>query len=1097
MSISLIFPSEVVLFQVFICTFAMSLMIKLMLFFFLILVGLFTTSSVMANEVDHNAALKKAQTFMPGRQFTESTPVSSACSRGVDGGQSFYVFNAEDNRGFVIVSGDDRTRDILGYAEYGNLDTDHLPANVQWWLDSYASQISALSRLEPASPQIIGPAIEPLIQSKWSQESPYNNRCPNANYVDYYEDGYKNDDPCITGCVPTAVAQVMYYWKWPKTCPALDGYEVSTGKTLKGLPSTTFKWEDMTDTYSNTFSSEAADAVAELMRYCGQAFHVDYGVGATFGYADPSVLIKTFGYSNHIYELNRDDYTISQWETMVYNELSEKRPVLYSGASDWMSHRFIIDGYDGHGLFHINWGWGGLPDSYFVLSLADFGSAQGVEDSSSALHWSQSALFNMQPGKDGEAMRPLLRSEGSHMYPPEMTNTYTRTGATADFSDVWLCFNLFAYYPLEPESEVGVEVGWALYQADELKLLIGSTSTTIPAEKEPIIPNEMTVSFGAGLPAGSYQLCQVFRLQGETDWERCENYGVCSVYVEVTPTTFSMRAPDKYNMSFKVNSLSLSNYPEAGSQCSLSANITNSGETQQLISILWIQKQGETDWKQCAKTTCYTELGKSSDICLAFLQEEAGTYNLKITTPNSDEALATATVKMAGYKDVVVDGLTYRCTPEYKRAKVIQNYTADMYVESVNILPTVNSNGVDYKVVAIDDRAFYGWYMTSVSIPEGIETIGVDAFRYCSKLDKIVIPSTVTSIGAYAFYGTYELSLLVSHIQNPFEIGKETFMYQLGANYINVLGLFPTQATLYVPIGSKSKYEALSGWRQFKVIEEGDLMESVVDGIRYAYATGGQKATVVKDDSYCEQTEITIPASVVIGGKTLQVTAIGNSAFAECSNLLRISLPRGLEKIGDHAFVRAGFTDITLPGSLKTIGKEAFWNSQLKTLIIPEGVTSIGERAFGALYELDYLELPKSLTEIGSELIAWDYKLTSVVTHITSPSSISDYTFSQKVDYEGDRWVITPTEATLYVPKGELAAYKHWKGWSYFKDIKEIGDAGDSNNDGEVNKADIDELVNAVIGMPSGQFLRVNADVNGDGVVDIADIVQLISIIAK
>ena len=93
--------------------------------------------------------------------------------------------------------------------------------------------------------------------------------------------------------------------------------------------------------------------------------------------------------------------------------------------------------------------------------------------------------------------------------------------------------------------------------------------------------------------------------------------------------------------------------------------------------------------------------------------------------------------------------------------------------------------------------------------------------------------------------------------------------------------------------------------------------------------------------------------------------------------------------------------------------------------------------------------------------------------------------------------MITPTEATLYVPKGELAAYKHWKGWSYFKDIKEMGDVGDSNNDGEVNKADVGELVNAVIGKPSGQFLRVNADVNGDGVVDIADIVQLISIIAK
>lgn len=1086
------------LFSGFICTFAMSLMIMLMLFFFLILVGLFTTSSVMANEVDHNAALKKAQTFMPGRQFTESTPVSSACSRGVDSGQSFYVFNAEDNRGFVIVSGDDRTRDILGYAEYGNLDTDHLPANVQWWLDSYASQISALSRLEPASPQTIGPAIEPLIQSKWNQDAPYYNMCPDGNYVDYYENGYDDFERCLTGCVPTSVAQVMYYWKWPETCPALDGYVNYVGKSLKALPSTTFNWADMTDTYSTVSSSEAADAVAELMRYCGQALHVTYGTGATSGYADPSILINTFGYSKQIRELKRDEYTISQWEAMVYKELSERRPLLYDGASEVIgAHMFIVDGYDGRGLFHINWGWSGLPDSYFVLSLCDPGSVQGADNSSGAYHYSQKALFNMQPGKDGEVMRPLLRSVGSHMYPPEMNNSYTRTNATSDFSDVYLCFDLYAYYPIKPESEMAVEVGWALYQADELKLLIGSAPTTIPAEKESKIHNEMTRSFGAGLPVGSYQLCQVFRLQGETDWERYEDYAVSSVNVDVTPTQLTMRVPDKYNMSFQVNSLRLSDYPEAGSQCSVSANITNNGDTQQLTSVLWIQKQGETDWTQCAKTTCYTELGKSADISLPFLQEEAGTYNLKLTTLNSDEALATATVKMAAYVDVVVDGLTYRCTPDYKLAKVIRDFSADIYVNSVNIQTTVKANGVDCKVVAIGNNAFYGWYLTSVTIPEGIETIGVNAFRYCSKLDKIVLPSTVTSIGAYAFYGTYNLSLLVSHIQNPFEIGNEMFMFQESEYTNNIMGFFPTNATLYVPIGSKSKYEALSGWRQFNVIEEGDLMESVVDGIRYAYATGGLTATVVQDDSYQQLTEITIPSSVVIDGKTLQVTAIGNSAFRECSNLKKISLPKGLEKIGDDAFLRAGFTEITLPGSLKTIGKEAFWNCIIKTLTVPEGVTTIGESAFAYMYNLVYLELPKSLTKIDRRLILGDNKLTSVATRSTDPSSISDLTFINSLDRDENGWVLTPSQATLYVPKGKLAAYQRLKGWNYFAVIKEMGEAGDSNNDGTVNKSDVVEIVNAVIGNPSSKFLRANADVNGDGRVDVVDIVQLISIIAK
>ena len=1062
----------------------------------LIFLGLLTTTSAIANGISHNAALKKAQEFMPGRQFTESKTIPSARARGFGGSDAFYVFNAENNNGFVIVSGDNRTREILGYAEYGNLDTNHLPDNLKWWLESYANQISALSTaLEPVTPNTIGPAIEPLIQSKWNQDWPYNQMCPDGNYVDYNEDGYDVYNRCVSGCVATALAQVMYYWKWPKTCPSLDSYEVSEGKMLKALPETTFKWADMTDSYSYESSSESADAVAELMRYCGQALHIRYGVGATSGYADPSVLINTFGYSKRICVIKRDDYTTSQWETVVYNELSEKRPILLSAASSRISHQFIVDGYDGHGLFHINWGWGGLPDSYFVLSLADPGSEQGIGGSSGAYHFDQKALFNMQPGKEGETMRPLLRSLGSHMYLPEMNNTYERTDASADFSNVFLSFSFYTTYPIEPESEMQAEVGWALYQGDELKLLIGSQPTTIPKIKEEVLSNEMTVSFGAGLPTGNYLLCQVFRMSGESDWERIEGYSINSVLVEVTATTFSMRVPDKDNMSYSVNSLNISDYPEAGARCTVSANITNTGETQRLIPVLWIQKQGETTWTQCAQTTCYTNLGTSADISLTFLQEEAGTFNLKLTTVNSDEALATATVKIVAYEEVVVDGIRYRCTPEYKRAKVIQDLEADTSVEILNIQQTVTSNGVDCKVVTIDNSAFYGWGVTSVIIPEGIETIGADAFRFCSELVKIVLPSTVTNIGTYAFYGTKNLSSIISHIQEPPEIGKETFMYQYGDYITNSSNVFPSSATLYVPIGFKSKYEALSGWNMFDVIEEGDLKESVVDDIRYAYATGGKTATVIQDDNYLELEEITIPATIVIDGKTLQVTAIGNSAFQFCGDLLNISLPEGLEMIGDNAFWGAGLSNITMPRSLKTIGKGSFGNCNIKTLNIPEGVTSIGENAFAYMFNLVQLELPKSLRKIGVRLIIECNNLTSVVSHITPPYAISNLTFVETEHFETNSWMHTPSRATLYVPKGQLTAYQSLKGWNWFAEIKEMSVIGDANDDGTVNTDDIVELVNAILGKPSDHFSVINADANGDGFINAADIVKIVSLI--
>lgn len=1013
---------------------------ELMKLFILILAGLLTTSSVKADGIDRNAALKKAQMFLPDRQFVESKRIARA--KGMHAGETdaFYVFNAENDRGFVIVSGDDRTRDILGYAETGNLDIDCLPDNLKWWLESYAAQISCLSKASKpvSSPAAIGPAIKPLIQTKWGQDWPFNKMCPDGNYVDYDESGINNYNHCVTGCVATAVSQVMYYWKWPKSCPSIDAYEVEEGKMLKALPETTFKWDDMTDSYSFESACEAEDAVAELMRYCGQALHLHYAPGVTGGSADLSVLVKTFGYSKKVRALKRDDYTTSQWEQIVYEELAERRPIVYNGASNLAAHQFVIDGYDGQGLFHINWGWRGLPDSYFVLALADPGSDQGIGGSVGAYHSDQTALFNLQPAEEGEVMLPLMRSIGRHMFPPQMNNTYTREDATADFSDVSLSASVYTIYPMEPESEMTAELGWALYQNDELRLLVGSALTTVPAEKESIVSNEMTVSFGAGIPEGNYVLCQVFRMPGETEWKRCEGYGINCVWVEVTPTTLSMKVPDKYHSSFAVNSMSISDYPEAGSPISVFASITNNGETQQLTATLWMQKQGDDTWTKCSNATCYIDLGATTDISLVFQQEEAGMYDLKLTVGNSEEAIETMTVMIAGYEDVVIEGIKYRCTPEYGRAQVIRDFGADTSVESPTIQQTVTSNGVDCKVVAIGNSAFYGWGMTSLIIPEGIETIGADAFRYCDRLTKIVLPSTLTSIGTYAFYGSPNLLSVISHIQEPPAIGKEMFMYQLSDYIYNSLSYFPTAATLYVPIGCKSAYEAQPDWSQFDVIEEGELVESVVDGIRYAYATGGTTATVVRDDSYQELTEVTIPATVVINGKTLQVTAIGNSAFESCGNLLKITLPEGLERIGNNAFTMAGLSNIALPSSLKTIGKGAFWNCQIQTMVVPEGVTTIGESAFVNMYNLVKLELPKSLKKIGLRLIMGCGNLTTVISHITNPYAISNLTFVDTEKYEADSWVHTPSPATLYVPKGELTAYQALAGWTCFAEIKEM-----------------------------------------------------------
>ena len=181
---------------------------------------LFVTSAVlslsmMAGVVDRNMAREKAMKFMPGKRFVESKPFASARAQEPEKPDAFYIFNTEGNQGYVIISGDDRTQEVLGYAEHGNLDEATMPENMKWWLENLAAQIKALdTSLKPAAKNAARAsrsAISPMLKAQWGQDEPFNYMCPDGNHVDFDEEGYDAKNRSITGCVATAMAQVMYY----------------------------------------------------------------------------------------------------------------------------------------------------------------------------------------------------------------------------------------------------------------------------------------------------------------------------------------------------------------------------------------------------------------------------------------------------------------------------------------------------------------------------------------------------------------------------------------------------------------------------------------------------------------------------------------------------------------------------------------------------------------------------------------------------------------------------------------------------------------------------------------------------------------------
>ena len=171
----------------------------------ILLLLIVVSTAVQANPVSRSEALLKARQFMPTKQFAESR--SWRHVKGVAAASPFYVFNDEGGRGFVIVSGDDRTQPILGYADSGSLDADSLPDNLRSWLDGYAEQMALLdngwtARSAMAAAEV-KPAIAPLITTTWNQNLPYNLMTPT------YIDGKGNESHYVTGCVATALAQVI------------------------------------------------------------------------------------------------------------------------------------------------------------------------------------------------------------------------------------------------------------------------------------------------------------------------------------------------------------------------------------------------------------------------------------------------------------------------------------------------------------------------------------------------------------------------------------------------------------------------------------------------------------------------------------------------------------------------------------------------------------------------------------------------------------------------------------------------------------------------------------------------------------------------
>ena len=355
---------------------------------------------MFAERVTPEAARIAATTFMNnnGTKAVELTDISKEA-----GFPNLYIFTAE--KGFVVMAADDCVQPVLGYSLTGTFVTENMPDNVKGWLQGYSdeiqysidNQLKASSETaqqwkdlcsgNPNMPKATT-VVTPLLQTQWNQGNPYNLLCPSNS---------------VTGCVATAMAQVMKYWNYPAHGIGWHSYIPGThpeyGELYAEYNSTNYDWNNMTNTYGSSSTDAQKQAVATLMYHCGVSVDMDYSPsssGAVTSYVADALKLY-FNYSSEAQHLSRSAYSESDWINMLKADLNQNRPIQYHGNGSGGGHSFVCDGYDSDNYFHFNWGWGGYCDAYYSINNLNPGPGGIGSGSNGIYNNNQGAIFGVHP----------------------------------------------------------------------------------------------------------------------------------------------------------------------------------------------------------------------------------------------------------------------------------------------------------------------------------------------------------------------------------------------------------------------------------------------------------------------------------------------------------------------------------------------------------------------------------------------------------------------------------------------------------------------------------------------------------------------------
>ena len=306
-------------------------------------------TTAQADPVDRRQAAAVARHYL-----SHPVPIAAPAVRGAVDGEApaYHLFVGKDEQRFVIVSGESRLNEVVGYGRLTTGNAASLPPQVHALLQQYTEtvrQVRAGQAPAATTPKNLRRYVEPLIDAQWGQSYPYNSKTPRVG-----------GKPTYTGCVATAAAQFLYFYKWPLQRPPL--YVRSEGDEADTSP--TYLWDLMKGTREQMNSTRAAAAVGRLLLDVGKAIRITFGTQASPSNIEYTLdaLQNDFGYTTRL--LHRDRMKADEFREAIMQEISDGYPVMMCGGV----HAFVYDGYDRRGFVHANFGWDGQGDGYYDIN---------------------------------------------------------------------------------------------------------------------------------------------------------------------------------------------------------------------------------------------------------------------------------------------------------------------------------------------------------------------------------------------------------------------------------------------------------------------------------------------------------------------------------------------------------------------------------------------------------------------------------------------------------------------------------------------------------------------------------------------------------